>query len=288
MNPASAVATAASTLVWGPYTSALFVDPGAFDGLFSSRPAWEEGSGEEALSHESAGAVYNEVRPALTLLLDQLNRTDFHRYGVRFGEPVAVETDSKSFLNTVGKVLAVFGEGHPEEYREALRVAVGKDVYPELNVDAGNLDAFVRLTNWKARKERELFWKRVEVEEKRSKVAHTGGGILVLGGIVVAGVGGFLLRPILTQLSFEMALLVGGAALCFSFWLGGMGMEEIWGALSRERQLTQEIVSPDVSPVFPEFLPAESRHDPDVVGKLFSDQIKAWIHAAIWDGASVR
>lgn len=286
MNPASAVA-ASTPLIWGPYTSALFVDPGAFDGLFTSRPALEEGSGDEVLSGESPSDVYNDVRPALTLLLGELNKTGFHRYGVRFVEPEALRTDSESFLNTVGKVLAVFGEGHPEEYRGALRAAVGKDVYPELNVTADNLDAFVRLTNWKARKERELFWKRVEVEEKRSKVAHTGGGILVLGGIVVAGVGGFLLRPILTQLSFEMALLVGGIALCFSFWLGGMGMKEIWGALSRERQLTQEIVSPDVSPVFPEFLPAESRHDPDVVGKLFSGKIKHWIHASLRDGTSV-
>lgn len=290
MNPASAAVTAASTLVWGPYTSALFVDPGAFDGLFTSRPALEEGSGEEALSNETPGAIFNHVRPALTLLLPNLDKTGFLRFGLQ-PKFVAAEEDrleAEHFLHPLGKALAVFGEDHPEEYRKVLRAAVGGDLFPKLHIEAGNLDAFVRLTNWKARKERELFWKRAQVEAERSRVAVNSGTMLMIGGLVVAGVGGFLSRPFLNHGSLESVLLVGGVALFLALGLSVLATREIRGALRRERQLTQEIVSPEDSPVFPEFLPAVSRHDPDVVGKLFSDQIKQWIRASLRDGASVR
>lgn len=289
MNPASAAVTAASTLVWGPYTAALFVDPGAFDALYNSRPPLASDAAEAASGNDTPFAIYNEVRPALTLLFPQIEEKGFNRFGLRRKFEAAEENkrDAGLFLDTFGKSLAVFGEDHPEGYREALKAAVTDDPLSTLNVTAGNLGAFVRLTNWKARKERELFWKGAGVERERNERAWAIATTALSSGVSAVGGGSLAVGYYFPNPSFWLGIVAGGLII-FGVAAIAFRTNRLRRAFNDLSKLTREVVSPEVSPVFPEFLPAESRRDPDVVGKLFSGQLKHWIHASLRGSASAR
>lgn len=294
MHEATA-AVAATPLVWGPFTSALFVDPAAFDGLYSFRTPEEAGTGEKVFRGPPPEDVFREVSPALSPLLPKLDEKGFagYRLGDRFRKIEKGEGNQGDFFDTFGKSLAVFGNDHPDAWRAALREAFGRNVYPELHVTAENLDAFVLLTNWMAKKERTAFWRRVHVEgEEKEAGIHesaawplSGGISFLILGVLIWGFYNFQEVPreapwVLQHVGWMLALL-GVVAV-------GVGAGRFSREVNRLNKLLKEIVSPEVSPVFPELLPAESRHDPNVVGKLFSGQIQHWIHLSLRGGDSVR